>query len=79
VGRLFLEEGTAMIVTGGKLWMKRCIWACVLTAGLAVAACSSGGSGSDATPGSMGQAVVSLTDAAGDFLSYTVDVESLRR
>ena len=60
-----------------KRWMKRCVWACVMTAGLAVAGCSSGGSGSDAANATTGQALVSLTDAAGDFLSYTVDVQSL--
>ena len=60
-----------------KRWMKRCVWACVMTGGLAVAGCSSGGSGSDAASATTGQALVSLTDAAGDFLSYTVDVQSL--
>lgn len=57
--------------------MKGCVWACVMAAGLAVAGCSSGGSGSDAATATTGQALVSLTDAAGDFLSYTVDVQSL--
>ncbi len=68
-----------MIVNGWKHGLKSCMWACVMTAGLALVACSGGGS-SDATPSASattGQAVVSLTDAAGDFLSYTVDVESL--
>jgi hypothetical protein len=40
--------------------------------------CSSGDGGSGATAApTTGQALVSLTDAAGDFLSYTVDVQSL--
>jgi hypothetical protein len=54
-------------------------WVCVLVAGLTMSACSNGGdsgSGAAAAPSS-GQALVSLTDAAGDFLSYTVDVQSL--
>ena len=63
-----------MSVNGWKQWMNGCVWACVVTAGIVVAGCSGGGSGSDATTG---QALVSLTDAAGDFLSYTVDVQSL--
>src|SRR5438093_9614945 len=65
-----------MIVNGWKLGLKGYVWACVMTAGLLLAACSGGGS-NDPTTATTGQAVVSLTDAAGDFLSYTVDVESL--
>jgi hypothetical protein len=66
-----------MSVNDWKRWMKGCVWACVMTAGLAVAGCSSGGNGSDTASVTTGQALVSLTDAAGDFLSYTVDVQSL--
>ena len=65
------------IVNVWRHWMKGCVWACVMAAGLAGAGCSSGGSGSDAANATTGQALVSLTDAAGDFLSYTVDVQSL--
>lgn len=66
-----------MIVNDWKRWMKRCVRVCVMTAGLAVAGCSGGGGGSDTPTATTGQAVVSMTDAAGDFLSYTVDVQSL--
>jgi hypothetical protein len=42
-----------------------------------LAACSSSGGDSGTANTGNGQAIVSMTDAAGDFLSYTVDVESL--
>ena len=57
-----------------KMWAL----ACLMATGLAMSACSSGDGGSGATAApTTGQALVSLTDAAGDFLSYTVDVQSL--
>jgi hypothetical protein len=65
-----------MIANDRKRWMKVCMWAWVMVVGLTAAGCSGGGS-SDAPTATTGQAIVSLTDAAGDFLSYTVDVESL--
>jgi hypothetical protein len=46
-------------------------------ASLSLAACGSGGNGGGAATGTTGQALVSLTDAPGDFLTYTVDVQSL--
>ena len=58
--------------------MRRWAWACVMLAGLTAAGCSGGGDGgSGMASATSGQAMVSLTDAAGDFLSYTVDVQSL--
>jgi len=66
-----------MTVNDWKRWMKRGVWVCVVTAGIAVTGCSGGGGGSDTPTATTGQAVVSMTDAAGDFLSYTVDVQSL--
>jgi uncharacterized protein DUF4382 len=75
---IFYQGETLMIVNDWKRWMKRCVWVCVMTAGIAVAGCSGGGGGGSDTPtATTGQAVVSMTDAAGDFLSYTVDVQSL--
>ena len=56
-------------------------WAWAITAALTLAGCSGGGDSGSGTssPASAtnGQALVSMTDAAGDFLSYTVDVQSL--
>ena len=68
-----------MNINGCKRWMKGYLWASVMTAGLVMAGCSGGGDGGSGTTGSAttGQALVSMTDAAGDFLSYTVDVQSL--
>jgi hypothetical protein len=52
-----------------------------MTVALTVAGCSGGGdtgSGNSSTASATnGQALVSMTDAAGDFLSYAVDVQSL--
>ncbi len=47
--------------------------------GLLVSGCNGGGDGGAAptAAATSGQALVSLTDAAGDFLAYTVDVHSL--
>ena len=42
-----------------------------------ITGCSSGGSTSLAPPVEQGDIVISLTDAEGDFVSYTVDVLSL--
>jgi hypothetical protein len=57
------------------------MWACAMTVALTVAGCSGGGdtgSGNSSTASATnGQALVSMTDAAGDFLSYAVDVQSL--
>lgn len=58
-------------------WIRRGAWACVMMAELIAAGCSGGGSGTGTATATTGQALVSLTDAAGDFLSYTVDVQSL--
>jgi len=56
-------------------------WAWAITAALTLAGCSGGGdsgSGTGSTASATnGQALVSMTDAAGDFLSYAVDVQSL--
>lgn len=58
--------------------IRRWMWACMLLAGALVAGCSGGGDEGSATPAAAtGQALVSLTDAAGDFLTYAVDVQSL--
>src|SRR5262245_19660595 len=64
-----LKEESVMIVNVWKRGLKSYVWACVMAAGLMLTACSGGGS-SDPTTATTGQAVVSLTDAAGDFLSY---------
>lgn len=48
----------------------------ILSLLLGLAACGGGG-GSTAAAGSDGQVVIGLTDAEGDFVSYTVDVKSL--
>lgn len=48
----------------------------LIAAGLALAACGGGGSGSD-TAGDTGAVVIGLTDADGDFATYSVDVTSL--
>lgn len=59
--------------------MKQWAWVCAMVTAFTMGGCSGGGdggSGATATP-TTGQALVSLTDAAGDFLSYTVDVQSL--
>ncbi|HEU4684553.1 MAG TPA: DUF4382 domain-containing protein [Nitrospira sp.] len=62
--------------TDSNVWTS---WACAcaMLAGLAITGCSSGGDSGGTTGATTGQAMVSLTDAAGDFLSYTVDVQSL--
>jgi len=56
-------------------------WAWAITAALTLAGCSGGGdsgSGTGSTASATnGQALVSMTDAAGDFLSYAVDVQSM--
>lgn len=63
--------------------------AALATLALLIAACGSGGSagvtggsaggpGTSACDASCGTAMVTITDAAGDFLSYTVDVTSLQ-
>ena len=49
-------------------------WPCLA---VGIAGCAAGGSSSYITPADNGEIVVSLTDAAGDFSSYTVDVLSL--
>lgn len=52
------------------------LWAFVIPLACALASCSSGGDSGTANTAN-GQAMISMTDAGGDFLSYTVDVESL--
>lgn len=66
-----------MIVRKLSCGTKRLAWACVMLAGLSAAGCSGGDGGTGTPAATTGQALVSLTDAAGDFLSYTVDVQSL--
>ena len=55
------------------------LWAIVVTAVLGLGAC--GGGGDDSTAASddsgSGEVVIALTDAEGDFATYTVDVVSL--
>jgi hypothetical protein len=51
---------------------------CALSALLAFVSCTGGGTGGTGAPtASTGQALISVTDAAGDFLSYTVNVQSV--
>ncbi|MBU6432432.1 MAG: metallophosphoesterase [Nitrospirae bacterium] len=51
---------------------------CVLVATLSFVGCSGGGTGGSGAPtANTGQALISVTDAAGDFLSYVVNVQSL--
>jgi len=65
----------------GQRWTGWRMWVSAMTVALTVAGCSGGGdsgSGTGSTASATnGQALVSMTDAAGDFLSYTVDVQSL--
>ncbi|VAW79808.1 hypothetical protein MNBD_GAMMA14-1205, partial [hydrothermal vent metagenome] len=51
------------------------IWLMLLVAIFIVAGCGGGGSGSDSDSG---EVVISLTDAEGDFATYTVDVLSIK-
>jgi len=63
-----------------RQWMRGWVAACIILAGPTAVGCSGGGDGGGASgtaSATNGQAMVSLTDAAGDFLSYTVDVQSL--
>jgi hypothetical protein len=51
---------------------------CVLLTTLSFVSCSGGGTGGSGAPtANTGQALISVTDAAGDFHSYAVDVQSL--
>ncbi len=51
---------------------------CALLATLSFVNCTGGGTGGSGAPtANTGQALISVTDAAGDFLSYAVDVQSL--
>jgi hypothetical protein len=51
---------------------------CALVAILSFVSCSGGGTGGTGAPtANTGQALISVTDAAGDFLSYAVNVQSL--
>ena len=51
---------------------------CALVATLSFVSCSGGGTGGTGAPtANTGQALISVTDAAGDFLSYAVNVQSL--
>ncbi len=51
---------------------------CALLATLSFVSCSGGGTGGSGAPtANTGQALISVTDAAGDFLSYAVNVQSL--
>ncbi|HJT19957.1 MAG TPA: hypothetical protein VJ746_05780 [Nitrospira sp.] len=56
-----------------------CVRAMIVVFGFLMAGCSSSGDSGNASSSSStaGQALVSVTDAAGDFISYTVDVQSL--
>jgi hypothetical protein len=51
---------------------------CALLTTLSFVSCSGGGTGGTGAPmANTGQALISVTDAAGDFLSYAVNVQSL--
>ena len=50
---------------------------CALLATLSLVSCSGGGTGGSGATANTGQALISVTDAAGDFLSYAVNVQSL--
>ena len=51
---------------------------CALLTTLSFVSCSGGGTGGSGAPtANTGQALISVTDAAGDFLSYAVNVQSL--
>ncbi|HTL62106.1 MAG TPA: hypothetical protein VL261_10710 [Nitrospira sp.] len=52
-------------------------WLFAVLATVIFAACSGGGTGGSGAPAAQGQALVSVTDAPGDFLSYTMNVQSL--
>ena len=64
------------MTTYWKRMMREWVWGGIMAMELLAAGCSSGGGDGVAAP-TKGQALVSLTDAAGDFLAYTVDVQSL--
>jgi hypothetical protein len=50
---------------------------CALIATLSFVSCTGGGTGGSGATANTGQALISVTDAAGDFLSYAVNVQSL--
>ena len=52
------------------------VFALIWLLAVGITGCSSGGT-SSVNPPADGEIVVSLTDAMGDFVSYTVDVKSL--
>ena len=65
-----------MLIEHWKRRVRMCLQTCLIVVGCGLAACSGGGDSGTASATS-GQAIISMTDAAGDFLSYAVDVESL--
>lgn len=57
-----------------RVWL---LGALLLISGLALNACGSGDGGSGSSSATTGTALIGLTDADGDFITYTVDVTAL--
>jgi len=68
-----LSNQPAKPLHGAMRWLLHML---LVAASVALAACGGGGSGSD-TVADSGAVVIGLTDADGDFVTYTVDVTSL--
>ena len=58
-------------------WRTWLISAVLLFSGMLLAACGSGGSSDGSSSGDSGTVYIGLTDADGDFLTYTVDVKAI--
>ncbi|MHB8729475.1 MAG: DUF4382 domain-containing protein [Sulfuricaulis sp.] len=58
-------------------WHVWLLGALLLVSGFTLNACSGGGGGSSSTGNDTGTALIGLTDADGDFITYTVDVTAL--
>jgi hypothetical protein len=59
-------------------WQAWLLAALLLVSGFALNACSGGGGGSGSASTDTGTVLVGLTDADGDFITYTVDVTALK-
>ena len=71
----FLRSARAAGLFGG--WRAWLLSALLLFSGIALSACGGGGGSGTTASGDTGTVTIGLTDADGDFLSYTVDVTAL--